>query len=117
MPLPKTKIIYLACPYTDASFEVRERRFRAATDAAARLIKEGYVVFSPVTMTHPIDIALAGEGNTLGSEFWVRFDEAFMEFCSEMAILKLEGWDASSGIARELHFFESRGRPIRFLDS
>jgi hypothetical protein len=67
-------------------------------------------------MTHPIDQELAGS-QTLGSEFWVRFDEAFMEFCTEMLILRLDGWQQSSGIARERKFFEERGRPIRFLDA
>jgi hypothetical protein len=110
------RIIYLACPYTDASFEVRELRFLAATEAAARLIREGFVVYSPITMTHPIDIALAGEGNTLGSEFWTRFDEAFMEFCTEIVVLRLAGWEDSSGIQRELDFFRKKGRPVRYMD-
>jgi hypothetical protein len=101
----KARIIYLACPYTDVSFEVRRQRFQTATEVAARLIKGGFVVFSPVTMTHPIDIVLAGEGNTLGSEFWTRFDEAFMEFCTEMVVLRLSGWQESSGIQRRSSSF------------
>ncbi len=110
------KIVYLACPYTDDSSQIREKRFRAATEAAANLIRQGHIVFSPVTMTHSIDIVLAGSESTLGTEFWVRFDEAFMEVCSEMAILRIEGWQESSGILRERKFFESRGRPVWFLD-
>jgi hypothetical protein len=109
-------IIYLACPYTDVSFEVRERRYRAATIAAASLIRQGRIVFSPITMTHPIDVVLAGQKGTLGSEFWVQFDEAFMGCCSEMVILKVDGWENSSGIEREKRFFEARGLPVRYLD-
>ena len=109
-------IIYLACPYTDPSLEVRERRFLAATEAAAKLIQKGYIVFSPVTMTHPIDRTLAVGESTLGTEFWVSFDKAFMEVCSEMAILRVEGWDRSAGILREREFFESKGRRVWYLD-
>jgi hypothetical protein len=109
------KIVYLACPYTDISSEVREKRFHAANRAAADLIRSGHIVFSPITMSHPIDIVLAGRENTLGSEFWVRFDEAFMEFCSEIAILMIDGWESSAGVLRERRFFESRGLPVRYL--
>src|SRR3954470_8339054 len=43
------KIIYLACPYTDGDPRLREQRFEAATDAAAFLIRQGYIVYSPIT--------------------------------------------------------------------
>src|SRR6266404_2207875 len=71
-------IIYLACPYTDEEPTIRLRRFELATAAAATLVRRGFVVFSPITMTHPMDVALAGN-STLGSDFWVKFDEAFMD--------------------------------------
>jgi Domain of unknown function (DUF1937) len=112
----RSRIIYLACPYTDASPEIREQRFRAATKAAAALIKQGHIVFSPITMTHPIDVVLAGALGTLGSEFWIKFDEAFMPFCSELVIVGVEGWDRSSGIAREREFFEASKLPVWFVD-
>jgi hypothetical protein len=114
-PQTVRRIIYLACPYTHPDSHVREARFRAATRAAAALIKEGYVVYSPITMTHPIDVVLAGTTSTLGSDYWVAFDEAFMDICSEMVILKVDGWDRSSGIRREREYFESQGKPVRFI--
>lgn len=111
-----TQVIYLACPYTHADPLVREKRFHQATLAAAHLIESGLIVYSPITMTHPIDVVLAGEGETLGSEYWVRFDEAFMEMCTRMLVLKLAGWEASNGIRREMEWFRRRGRPIEFLE-
>jgi hypothetical protein len=61
---PSTKmhrpIIYLACPYSDPDYAIREQRFHLANDAAASLIRQGYIVYSPITMTHPIDVVLAG---------------------------------------------------------
>jgi hypothetical protein len=62
-----------------------------------------------------MDVALAGN-NTLGSEFWGKFDEAFMEKCSEMIILKIDGWENSSGIRREIEFFRKSSRPISFME-
>jgi hypothetical protein len=112
----RAKIVYLACPYTHPDAAVRTARLNAATEAAAKLIEQGRVVFSPITMTHPIDVVLAGHESTLGSDFWVGFDEAFTEMCGEMIILRLEGWSESKGIARERAFFAARGRPISFVD-
>jgi nucleoside 2-deoxyribosyltransferase len=115
--VPIKRIIYLACPYTDPEATVREERFRLATEAAAALIKKGHVVFSPITMTHPIDVVLAGSSATLGSEFWVAFDEAFMDMCSEMMVLDIEGWDQSNGIRREMEYFKAQGKAVRLMSA
>jgi hypothetical protein len=115
LDITQSKIVYLAAPYSHELAEVRLARFNAVTIAAARLIEKGRIVYSPLTMTHPIDLVLA-KGHTLGSDFWLKFDEAFMECCSEMILLRLSGWQKSSGVARELAFFERRRRPITFLD-
>lgn len=109
------EVIYLACPYTHPDSKVRQARFELATEAAAALIRQGHIVYSPITMTHPIDVVLAGTTATLGSDYWVTFDEAFMDACSEMVILKVDGWDASSGIQREIAYFEKQGKPVRFI--
>lgn len=110
------QITYLACPYTHPDLAVREARFRAANAAAAYLLERGTTVYSPISMTHPIDQVLARSGGTLGSAFWVQFDEAFMECCDRMVILKIAGWEESSGVKRETEWFTSRGRAIEFLE-
>lgn len=108
-------IIYLACPYTDVDTGVRLERFEIATSVAASLIQRGLIVFSPITMTHPIDIVLAGSAGTLGSDFWVRFDEAFMDACSEMLIVDINGWRNSEGIKREVKYFSDSKKRIRLI--
>ncbi|MEJ0009498.1 MAG: DUF1937 family protein [Alphaproteobacteria bacterium] len=110
------EIIYLACPYTDPDPSVREARFRKAALAAAHLIERKKIVYSPITMTHPLDIILAKESETLGSDFWVKFDEAFMEFCSKIIVLRIEGWELSSGVKREIDYFRSKKRSVEYLD-
>lgn len=109
------KIIYLACPYSHPDHIVREKRFRLATDAAAKLIEQGHIIYSPITMTHPIDVVLAEDTQTLGSDYWVQFDEAFMAVCAEIVVLQVEGWDQSRGIQREIEYFQMQGRPVTFL--
>jgi hypothetical protein len=112
----KPGIVYLGGPYTHALPEIRLERFSSITKAAAKLIEQGRIVYSPLTMTHPIDLVLAKEGETLGSDYWVRFDDAFMEFCTEMVVLRLSGWEQSSGVRREIAFFRQRCRAVTFID-
>ena len=110
-----TDIVYLACPYTHPDLEVRLKRFQASAHAAAHLIHQGLFVYSPITMTHPIDLVMAAEGDTMGSDYWCDFDEAFMRVCHEMIILTIDGWQQSSGIKREIEFFQAARKPVRYL--
>jgi hypothetical protein len=66
-------------------------------------------------MTHPIDLLLAGSNKTLGSDYWVAFDEAFMNVCSEIVVLQADGWQESRGVQREISFFLEKNRPVKFL--
>jgi hypothetical protein len=116
-PLPTTGILYLASPYTDPDSQVREARYQAVTSVAAQLVLQGRVVFSPLTMTHPIDKLIAGLEGTLGSDYWIKFDEQFMACCSDMAVLMLDGWDRSLGVRREIEYFSSRMKPITYLSA
>lgn len=108
-------ISYLAGPYSKGGLDVRLARFHALTHVAARLIEKRQIVYSPITMTHPIDLVLAKDGGTLGSEFWVDFDEAFMSLCNRLFVLTLPGWQDSSGVAREIGSFNARGVQPEFL--
>lgn len=111
-----SEITYLACPYTDPDPEVRRQRYQCANSVAAKLIKQGIVLYSPITMTHPIDELLAGEGATLGTEYWLEFDQAFMEACSTLVVLRLPGWEESAGVQREIAHFEGKGASIKYVD-
>jgi hypothetical protein len=113
--LANKPVIYLAGPYTNDAPAAADRRslpekrlarFNAVTEVARILIEKKEIVFSPLTMTHPIDVRMSHDP---GSEFWVDFDEAFMTHCSAIAVLKLPGWDQSSGVKRELAHFAAKG--------
>ncbi|OYZ12936.1 MAG: hypothetical protein B7Y35_15725 [Sphingomonadales bacterium 28-64-96] len=113
----KTVISYLACPYGHPDLGVRLERFEAANLAAANLIQEGRIVFSPISMTHPIDLVMAAEGENMGTDYWVKFDEAFMELCSEMIVLAIPGWQESKGVTREIEFFRQHGKRVLLMQS
>ncbi len=115
-------MIYIAGPYSNDAPADRARnapplkrlaRFNAVTEVARYLIERGEIVYSPLTMTHPIDIRMEHDP---GGAFWVAFDEAFMVHCNRLLVLKLPGWDASSGVQREIEFFGERGVKAEYCD-
>lgn len=108
-------IIYLATPYSHPDPAVELERFNLVTKAAALLVSQGHVVFSPITMTHPINLVMPKTGVVYDSDYWVDFDTAFMSFCTELVLLTLPGWQESRGVSRELEYFRAAGLPIRHL--
>ena len=105
-------IVYVACPYSHPDPAVLEERFQAANRAAAKLIDEGNVVFSPISMSHPIaEIA----GNHL-SPAWYDFDDAFIPHCTSIVVLTVDGWDRSRGVAHEIALFAERGIAPTFME-
>lgn len=108
-------IYYLACPFFHHDPGVIADRVERASQAAAELIARGLIVYSPISMTARISEIL-GERDPIGSDYWIEFDNAFMEFCSELVILALPGWEESRGVARERQFFAEKGRKVWFFD-
>ena len=92
--MPKPEIIYLAAPYSHQDPAVMEARFQAANHAAAALMRQGYLVFSPISHTHPI--AVLG-GLPRDWDYWDRFDRAMLATCSRLVVLMLDGWRVSPG--------------------
>jgi hypothetical protein len=106
------EITYLAVPYTHADPKIRHRRFERVNKVAAKLMKEGHIIFSPISHSHPIEI----EDKTLtGANFWINFDAAFLKCSKKLIVLKLEGWEESVGVAGELKIAKELGIPIEFL--
>jgi nucleoside 2-deoxyribosyltransferase len=107
-------VIYLACPYSSPFRAIREERYRQANRAAARLIDAGHVVFSPISMSHPIEDHMVGPRRP--TDWWIDYDLAFMRVCDELIVLRLPGWGQSRGVAREIAWFERERLPIGWMD-
>jgi len=92
-------MIYLAAPYSHELKRVKRDRYRAVSKAAAILMKRGEIVFSPISMTHPMAVYGDLPGDWL---FWEKFDCEFLTVCDRFLILELEGWMVSKGVMAEL---------------
>lgn len=113
---PKLGLIYLASPYAprgcsrDSEYIIRNGRYNAAVQAAAWLIKQGYMVYSPIAHSHPI--AETDPENLHGHKIWLRIDEEFLNASHTLIILCLSGWENSVGVARETELADSWDMPI-----
>ncbi len=104
-------MIYLAIPYSHPDKEVRERRFRIANRVAAKLIKQGKTVFSPISHSHPINEC----GTDFGWKYWKPFDIAMLSMCNKIIVIDISGWDTSEGVACELEFARRNGISIEHI--
>jgi hypothetical protein len=108
-----TPLIYLASPYSDPDPLVRQQRFDAVCKVAARFMREGHFVFSPIAHTHPI--AKAGE-LPLGYDYWHRYDERMFLACDALWVLMLPGWEESMGVRAEIEAAHSLGVSVTYIE-
>ena len=104
-------MIYLASPYSHPDPAVRQQRFEAACRAAASLLRAGINVFSPIAHSHPI----AGYGVPATWDFWVQVDREFLRKCEVLAVLTLDGWEQSVGVAAEIAMAQEFGMPVLYV--
>lgn len=104
---------YMATPYSkwpagiDAAFEMACRE-------AARLLKAGITVYSPIAHTHPI--AKLGGIDPLSHEIWLAADRPLMDAARGLIVVRAHGWEDSYGIGEEIKVFRAAGKPILYVD-
>jgi len=91
-------MIYLASPYSHPDPRMREERFRVACQAAAKLMRNGEVVFSPIAHGH----CIAQHGLPTDWRFWERHDREQLMRCDEVVVLTMDGWRESEGVQAEI---------------
>ena len=106
------KKIYLATPYSHRDPEIRRARFDEVNKIAAKLMCKGYLVFSPISHTHPI----AEAGNLpKGWVFWAEYDHTFIEWCDEVHVFQQDGWQESIGVNAEIKLAKKMNKPVVFI--
>jgi hypothetical protein len=108
------KVIYLASPYTHEVEDVRVERYNQVTVAAAKIMQQGHMVFSPISHSHPIGDHLA-EGLSMNWDFWRKQDFCWLRKCEEVWVLTLDGWVESVGVTAEIDEAKRLGLPVRLL--
>jgi hypothetical protein len=109
----KGELIYLASPYSHSDPAVKESRFRDVCKVAARLMAEGYYIFSPIAHTHPIALAGSLPGDW---QYWAGYDREIIKNCKFVLVFRLNGWEESAGVQAEIKLAKELGIPIEYLD-
>ena len=112
IPMKQIELVYLACPYRDPDLSLRKKRCAAAHYMAAQLFAQNYYVFSPLTHNELL-IELAAD---VPKHHWMDFDLAILAICKKLFVLKLEGWETSWGVQKEISFAREHNMPIEKLD-
>lgn len=114
---------YLASPYTaPASLGPKERsalqahRAVAAAWQAMLLAKDGTVIYSPIAHGHALEQAYnenpTEDAPTITHAQWMAQCYPMLRHASRMAVLMLDGWEASKGVALEIEYCHARGIPV-----
>jgi hypothetical protein len=104
---------YLASPYSHPDPEIRHARFEAVNHAAADLMKQGEIIFSPISHSHIIarDHDLPADW-----DFWERIDIEFIKKCDALLVLMLPGWKQSKGVQAEIRLARLINIPVKYLE-
>lgn len=113
LALSDYSLCYLATPYTKYPAGI-EQAFVDASACAARLLKAGVKVYSPIAHTHPL--AIHGGLDPLDHAIWLPFDQAMMEAADALIVAHMDGWHESYGVRHEMEFFAKAGKPIIHID-
>ena len=108
------KKIYLAIPYSGKE----EESFEIVNKLAGQLMKQGYVVFSPISHTRPIAQCCELPHDW---EFWKKQDEPFIEWCDELWVCYPRNWplslcEKSVGVNAEIEMAYEKDKEIQFID-
>lgn len=107
-------LVYLATPYTKYEPGI-EAAFMDAAALAAKLLKHGVKVYSPISHCHPM--SQYGGIDPKDHSIWLPYQEAMMRVCDAVLVAQLRGWRESYGVAHEIAFFEDQRKPILYLDT
>lgn len=107
------KKIYLACPYSHEIEDIRISRFHLANRKAAHLMEKGYIVFSPLSHSHPISNYT--KTDSMDHDFWLKQDLTWLAMCDELWIYCLPDWEKSRGIKEEVLFAEKNHIPVYYI--
>jgi len=105
-------LIYLASPYSDPKYIIRNDRAAEARSVVTHMFSKGYKVFSPVLYLHDIT---SQSCSGLSYEFakWRAFDLDMLGRSDELWVLKMNGWRKSKGVRSEIRHAKKWGIPIR----
>lgn len=116
------QFVYLAGPYSAVGFHqesdsakwLRNFRYVELNKKAAKLMEEGYLVFSPISHSHSIECD--GMPKIKSGDWWLRQDFAVLKHVDKVIVYMLPGWEKSYGVKKEIEYAEQLGIPVEYQE-
>lgn len=106
-------MIYISSPYTNKDASKTESNFIEVSNYAGLLCSQGKIAISPITYGHTL---LKFVQMPSDWEFWKNFCISFLEKCTEMHVLMLDGWQESIGVREEIEYANYYNIPIKYIN-
>lgn len=111
--IPEGEFWYLSSPYTKYKFGLAVAT-RIVSRVAGRLFAARLPFFAPIPHSHTI--AELGKVDALDHEAWMHLDRPLMLAAYGLIVVRMSGWQDSTGIGEEIDYFTAAGKPIEYLD-
>lgn len=115
-------VAYVAGPYWHPHPAVRQRRTELHAKAVAAILRSqdglsatsDLVLFSPVVHGHNIDPHL--HDSEQSERYWRRHGLAMLRRCDMIFVIKLDGWEQSTGTKAEIELAQSLNIPVEYFN-
>lgn len=104
--------VYLASPYSGTT-DQREQRLVAVCKAAADMMERGIVVYSPIAHGHTVSQYMPD----MSHQFWMDQCLPMLRRAERLAVLRIDGWESSKGVALEIEFAKNNNIPCSFVET
>lgn len=106
-------MIYLASVYSlNADENLREQRYKYALKKAAEFTVQSVPIFSPVVHSHDMGIQ---HSLPCTFDFWRKLDFQYLDVCSDLYILMMDGYEDSIGVSAERDYAFLKNIPITYI--
>ncbi len=108
------KLSYIALPYTSEDKSEVEYRVKRFCEIDSLLNIGGLLTVSPVLkhLLFSVNEKLPTDWN-----FWKSLSYRLLSSCDVLIVLKLKGWEKSTGVSAEIAFAKEKNIPIFYIES
>jgi hypothetical protein len=113
------KLVYLASPYSSrleglGKLRQEQERYDEIKGIAARLMKEGHYVFSPIVHCHPMAVKY---GLPTDWAYWKGYLHVMLPKCDEVWVAGMVGYKESTGVNGEIELARKLSIPVWYLST
>ncbi len=105
-------LFYLSAPYSSTDDAVKEERMRLFYKYDAYLSRNGHFTLSPL-----YKVETTKHGSMPDDwEYWKEYSYKLLSVCDEMIVMKMDGWEESTGVREEIEYCNEHGIDITYVE-